>query len=280
MNIQPLSKSGSPNHRFTYNGKEEQNEFNLDWHDYGARMYDSQLGRFHKIDRFAEKYADATPYHYTLNNPIKYIDVNGDSLAIILYRSAKFLNTVETGHNAILILNKKGSWTYISKNGGTSSSNASGESDRTIETFESLEEFAQSNLWESYDTDKELIAGEHYEGFLIKTDPNTNEKAIDDAITEAEADYVPFECDCTHTMEAGLKGLKDRDGEGFNYKLPKSTSSYITPGGYPVSKQYDALLPETKFNSIKEQNNGVDVDFKDLSKLENTVDKRLIYKEQ
>ena len=42
-------------------------------------MYDAQLGRFHTQDRFAEKYLDYSPYQYALNNPILYIDVNGDS---------------------------------------------------------------------------------------------------------------------------------------------------------------------------------------------------------
>ena len=47
--------------------------------DYGARFYDPQIGRFHTQDRFAEKYLNYTPYQYGLNNPIKFIDLNGDS---------------------------------------------------------------------------------------------------------------------------------------------------------------------------------------------------------
>jgi hypothetical protein len=34
------------------------------------------------IDRFAEKYTSMTPYQYGANNPIKFIDINGDSLDI------------------------------------------------------------------------------------------------------------------------------------------------------------------------------------------------------
>ncbi len=65
-----------------YNGKELNEEFGLDWNDYGGRFYDPAVGRFPTIDRFAEKYSSMTPYHYGANNPIKFIDVNGDSLKL------------------------------------------------------------------------------------------------------------------------------------------------------------------------------------------------------
>lgn len=52
------------------------------WYDYGARFYDPQLGRFNTQDRYAEKYLDFTPYQYGANNPLRYIDVNGDSIAV------------------------------------------------------------------------------------------------------------------------------------------------------------------------------------------------------
>ncbi len=68
--------------KYLYNGKELQEDFGLDWYDYGARFYDAQLGRFHTQDRFAEKYYSLSPYQYAANNPIKYIDVNGDSIYI------------------------------------------------------------------------------------------------------------------------------------------------------------------------------------------------------
>ncbi len=78
---------GYPNHanqKYLYNGKELQEE--TGWYDYGARMYDPALGRFHTQDRFAEKYLDWTPYQYAGNNPILFIDVNGDSLNVAQLR--------------------------------------------------------------------------------------------------------------------------------------------------------------------------------------------------
>ena len=62
---------------YLYNGKELQQDYNLNWYDYGARFYDAALGRFPTIDPLAETYNFQSPYVYAANDPIKYIDVNG-----------------------------------------------------------------------------------------------------------------------------------------------------------------------------------------------------------
>ncbi len=63
---------------YLYNGKELNNEF-FENYDYGARFYDPALARFHTVDRYAEDFSSWSPYHYASNNPIFYIDINGDS---------------------------------------------------------------------------------------------------------------------------------------------------------------------------------------------------------
>ncbi|WP_422360231.1 RHS repeat-associated core domain-containing protein [Reichenbachiella sp.] len=85
------SRPASVGQRFKYNGKELQDDLDFNVLDYGARMYMPELGRFFTQDRFSEKYNDFSPYQYAANNPIKYIDVNGDSLWIQIDKNNKAL---------------------------------------------------------------------------------------------------------------------------------------------------------------------------------------------
>ena len=71
-----MTTDGNADNQFRYNGKEMQE--GTDWYDYGARFYDPELGRFHTVDPLAEQYSFQSPYAYAANNPILFVDKNGE----------------------------------------------------------------------------------------------------------------------------------------------------------------------------------------------------------
>ena len=62
---------------YKYNGKELDRIHGVDWYDYGARMYDGVLGRWHVRDPMAEKFYAVSLYIYCNNNPVNRIDPTG-----------------------------------------------------------------------------------------------------------------------------------------------------------------------------------------------------------
>ena len=67
---------------YLYNGKEIDRMHGLNWYDYGARYYDGAIGRWHGVDNKAENYPSFSPYIYVADNPVLFIDPDGNEIKV------------------------------------------------------------------------------------------------------------------------------------------------------------------------------------------------------
>ncbi len=103
------------NNKFTYNGKEFEDDHNLNWYHYGARYYDPQLGRWHVVDPLDQL---NSPFNYCMNNPIIFVDPDGTEIGRFT-KGELSIHNVSNWNSAEELLRKtvlgNSAWEYIDK---------------------------------------------------------------------------------------------------------------------------------------------------------------------
>lgn len=88
--------SGGLNEKYKFTEKERDE---LNGYDYfGARYYDSGLARWQTVDPLADKYPGWSPYNYTLNNPLNFIDPDG-KIVLNFDEDGNYIESVNDGNN-------------------------------------------------------------------------------------------------------------------------------------------------------------------------------------
>jgi RHS repeat-associated protein len=75
----------SSSYRYGFNGMEKDDEIKGEGnsYDFGARMYDSRVGRWLSRDALESKYPYLSTYNFVSNNPIIAVDPNGKEIIIV-----------------------------------------------------------------------------------------------------------------------------------------------------------------------------------------------------
>lgn len=234
---------------YLFNAKEFDEETGLYY--YGARYYDPRVCNFISVDKFAEKYPYFTPYCYTANSPQKFIDINGDSIAVLNLGGL-------IGHSALLIQNDNGKWSYFSMNGTNVYDKTYGLAggkpyhDLGEKSFDSPQDFLNSSYNRTANNEKEILDNTvnnygYKEAYILPTN-STQDNIIETEFREnAKNGYSLINNQCAQVVQKSLKaaGINTEDEVFKFYDSMTSIGQMVKEAPY---------MPSSTFRTIRHNN--------------------------
>ena len=218
---------------YKYSGKELETMNGQRHLDYGARWMDYPIGRFTTIDRYCEKYYNLSPYLYCAGNPINNIDINGDSIAVLL--TTKKL----VGHIALLIQNENYEWRYYSVNGDDKNSSGNHIGGKETDDINQVATNPQNYI------DKGNDDYEYECAFIIPTDKETDKAVAEKFEQESNKQYNLFSQNCATAVSVSLNSA-GVNIQPHDIDLPPSANSVR---GF--ESKGNSIIPVILYNEIK-----------------------------
>ncbi len=105
MRLGGMSSDTGQDNKYLYNGKELEDDFDLNLYHYGARHYDPQLGRWIQFDPANEF---NSPYVYCANNTVMFVDPDGNVMfsRIVIDENCRTIKV--DNHIRMVIIDKTG----------------------------------------------------------------------------------------------------------------------------------------------------------------------------
>lgn len=126
LTLNSFQRENSVANNYLYNGKEKQDELNLDWLDYQARQYEPSLGRFLSVDPLSDLTIGINPYQYGFNNPISFTDPTGmfaeefgpqSFTSTFVDPNGKVIRHIDDDDPRVYLVSDQSSWDGQSKEG-------------------------------------------------------------------------------------------------------------------------------------------------------------------
>ena len=130
---------------YKYSGKELDTFGDLNWYDFGARHYDPVLMRWTTTDPLAEKYYGVSPYAFCDNDPVNFVDPDGERLYFAKDVSDKFKKQFA---ETIKFMNSKGTSGDIARLHSSETVYYIGEASRGKEHWNHFNLHTRTILWD------------------------------------------------------------------------------------------------------------------------------------
>lgn len=177
-------KGGATDYRYGFQGQEMDDEVKGEGNSYTTeyRMLDPRLGRWMSIDPRADKYAFSSPYVAYGNNPLLFVDNDGDTIRVHgtinqQWEAVGFLQTLTndklTLKDGIVMIDQVGTANSDMKlSVGTELIKELIEHKRDVNIFQNSENVKQANLYDDPDSFEQTFAEDIYNG--IGSDTRVN----------------------------------------------------------------------------------------------------------
>ena len=227
----------------TFTGKERDSETGFSY--FGARFYDSDLMTgWLSVDPLSDKYPSLSPYNYCALNPIRIIDPNGDSCAVLLAGNTLW----PVRHMAILVQKEDEKWYLYSKDGDDDGSlkTVSGFELGTPDQVGNGPYSSVQDFLDNYRLNEDDEEPYYTEAYVLST-TSEQDKTIRETMTnELGKKYNLLRSNCAQAVNNSLKaaGINTNDNEYIIPFKDINYSNYMT----------DNIIPCTMYSNIKKAN--------------------------
>lgn len=190
---------------------------------------------------------------YTL---LTIIDPDGNDIIVLNDSNGANFAGINFGHMAVLIGNDKTGWIYVSKDGRAQSTNPNDKGqDGTILTGgKSTQTIINSQKDESFKTLKGALGSDvlkrYDKAFQIETSADQDKTATGKAIGSAKSDYSVINNNCADVATDALESV-DKNGGTETIAVGNGRTGEAKP-----------IAPNSRFDLIKENNEGKDIEIK------------------